>query len=197
MVRIIGAVIVLLAVGFAGIIGYPAYRRQATERKAIRRLKALKASCSGRVVGPGWLRVLIWRLRGSLPIMSLTGVNSVSPEFGDEDLALLRYSTRIGNLDLDRTQVTDGGMVYLKNLREMTTLELCGTRVTDAGLAQLKHLISLRIVTLRDTGVTDAGLAHLTGLRNLLKVDVTNTAVTEAGIARLEQALPETEIAGP
>jgi hypothetical protein len=220
VLRITGTLVAFLLIVVAGVVGHSTYRRHAIERKAIRRLQALDASFGRQTVGPEWLNRVLRRC--NLPVLtSLGGVDQVNPEFCDSDLALLRYSSRIGNLDLDRTQVTDAGMVYLKGLTKITTLELNETRVTDAGLAHLKVLTGLRVLTLRDTSITDAGLAHLAGLSRLLKLDVTNTRVTDAGlehlvgltgletvvlegtrvtedgIARLKQALPNVEVQDP
>ena len=44
-------------------------------------------------------------------------------------------------LDLENTQVTDAGLVHLKDLTKLTTLILAGTSVTKAGVAELKKAL--------------------------------------------------------
>ena len=68
--------------------------------------------------------------------------------------------TKLVDLDLTRTQVTDAGLAHLKGLVNLATLDLDGTKLTDAGLAHLKGLTALETLPLDDTAITDAGLAE-------------------------------------
>jgi len=62
---------------------------------------------------------------------------------------------------LNYTQVSDAGLVHLKELPVLGYLGLAGTRVTDAGLEHLSGLTGLKILWLGDTQVTDEGVKKL------------------------------------
>ncbi len=101
---------------------------------------------------------------------------------------------RLRNLDLRETKVTDAGLESLKGLNLLSNLRL-GTQVTDAGLENLKGLTELHTLGLNKTQVTDAGLEHLQGLDRLRYLDLRDTKVTDAGVMKLQQALPNCNIA--
>jgi len=212
-IKIAVLVAVLLLVAIAAIGGW-AYRLRNTETPVIDRLRQLNANFGRSAVGPEWLTG--WLMRHNLPVIKcLAGIDAVDPAFSDNDLKLLRRSTRIAYLDLDRTRVTDAGMVYLEAFRKLNILELDSTQVTDLGLASLKEMTQLRVLTLRDTAITNAGLTHLRnlkglvhlnlgnthltddGLTSLVGFDLDGTDITEDGIERLRRALPNSEVHGP
>ena len=86
-------------------------------------------------------------------------------------------------------------LVYVKGLAKLETLSLRDCRnITDAGLVHLKDLTSLQSLNLMKTQITDAGLVHFKGLTNLQKLHLSFTQVTDAGIAELQEALPNCEI---
>jgi len=218
-IKIAVLVAVLLVAAIAAIGGW-AYRLRNTETPVIDRLRELNASFGRSPVGPEWLTG--WLMRHNLPVIKcLAGIDAVDPAFCDKDLKLLRRSTRIGYLDLDRTQVTDAGMLYLHTFSRLTILELDSTQVTDIGLASLKGLTGLRALTLHDTQITDTGLVHLRNLKGLTQLDLGKTHVTDEGLSnlagfgalerlnlegthitqdgieRLKRALPNAEVHGP
>ena len=73
-------------------------------------------------------------------------------------------------------------------------LDLSNTQITDAGLVHLKELTKLEELYLVGTNVTDDGLVHLKEMNNLQKLSLKFTKVTDAGIAELKQALPNCKI---
>ena len=99
-------------------------------------------------------------------------------------------------VNLRDTQVTDAGLVHLKELTaKLQFLNLSDTGVTDAGLVHLKGLTSLQSLHLGGTEVTDVGLEHLKGLTSLKTLDLRKTKVTTAGVEDLQSALPKCYIA--
>lgn len=218
--RAIAVLVALLLAAAIAAIGGWAYRLHNTETPVIDRLQELNASFGRSAAGPEWLTG--WLMRHNLPVIKrLAGIDSVGPAFCDKDLKLLRRSTRIGYLDLDRTRVTDAGMVYLEAFGKLHILELDSTQVTDVGLTSLKEMTQLRVLTLRDTAITNAGLTHLRNLKGLVHLDLGNTHVTDEGLSslvglaalerldldgtdvtkdgvdRLRRALPNAEVNGP
>jgi hypothetical protein len=69
-------------------------------------------------------------------------------------------------------------------------LELDGTEISDVGLIHLKNAKRLRHLYLSRTRITDAGLAHLHGLPDLRSVALDDTATTPDGVAALKAATP-------
>ena len=78
---------------------------------------------------------------------------------------------------------------------EVVNVNLSGTQITDAGLVHLKEMRNLQCLGLSGTQVSDAGLVHLKGLTNLKELALTSTKVTDAGVAGLKKALPNCYIA--
>ena len=73
---------------------------------------------------------------------------------------------------------------------EVVEVNLMNTQITDAGLVHLKELTELQTLFLGDTQITDAKLVRLKGLNNLQELYLTGTKVTDAGVADLKKALP-------
>jgi len=142
------------------------------------------------------------------------GIDDAGLEQLKEHLAAL---TKVWNLSLKGTQVTDAGLERVKVFTELMSLDLRGTQVTDAGLAHLKELPNLHWLKLDDTqitnaglvhlselqslgvlslgpNITDAGLAHLTDLKTLEWLVLIDTQATDEGRKNLQQALPNCHI---
>lgn len=187
--RILLVIVALVALVFLSTLAVAArlaYQRYTTEQRAAARLDALDASFGRAATVPPWLARLFRRLRLPVPT-SIGGIDDVGPAFCDSDLALLRYCSHVGNLDLDRTQVTNEGMVHLKHFTGLYILELDETRITNAGLAHLRALPGLRCLTLAGTSISDAGLEHLAHLESLVRLDLSNTGVTDQGLVHLAE----------
>jgi hypothetical protein len=73
-------------------------------------------------------------------------------------------------------------------------LHLEKTKITDKGLVHIKGLVNLEYLNLYGTEITDAGLANLEGLKKLKSLYLWQTKVTDAGIEKLKKALPQTQI---
>lgn len=83
-------------------------------------------------------------------------------------------------LQMANADVTDATLDHLHSMSKLKELDLNDTRVTDAGLAKIrdKPLVTLR---LRNTSVTDAGFReNLLGLDSLMELDLRGTAVLPA-----------------
>ncbi len=85
----------------------------------------------------------------------------------DSDLDYVRKWSRLQQLFLGHTRITDAGLKNVEGLRELDVLDLEGAPITDTGLAHLRDLPRLRFLVLDSTRVTGAGLRHLTGLPHL------------------------------
>jgi hypothetical protein len=90
----------------------------------------------------------------------------------DDDLKIFAAAENTRGLYLFKNEITDGGLVHLKNLRRLRILDL-------------RH----------NKEVSDEGLKQLENLEELEQLILMGTKVTPAGVARLQQKLPRTKIA--
>jgi internalin A len=114
----------------------------------------------------------------------------------DARLADLGGLTRLRSLGLHKTRVGDQGLANLKGLPALRVLWLNRSAVTDAGLAHLEDRTDLEALSLRETAITDAGLVHLKGLSNLKRLFIGGTKITDAGLVHLRglKRLQELEV---
>ena len=84
-----------------------------------------------------------------------------SPDLCDADLATLTSLRQIRRLSLDRTHVTDRGLVHLQKLAHLRHLSLDETKVTDHGLESLQACQALEFLSISRTQTTPAGVERL------------------------------------
>jgi len=97
--------------------------------------------------------------------------------------------TRLQNLELGYTNVTDEGLAHAAELTGLTRLSLHSTKVTDEGLVHLPNLRQLKDLNLMGTKVTDEGLDPLKSLKNLKSLGLPGTNVTEERARSLGEKL--------
>jgi Leucine-rich repeat (LRR) protein len=103
--------------------------------------------------------------------------------------------TKLERLHLDRTQITDAGLVHLRGLTKLEVLNLSRSPSIDgSGLVHLKDLTNLKVLYLASTQITDAGIMHLKDLTNLEYLSLYDTQVTDEGVKKLQDALPNCKI---
>jgi internalin A len=139
-----------------------------------------KRIANGKPWWPEWLVNLV----GVDYFGSVVAVDLI--DFGTDELLVdVSKLTRLEDLQLNGSEVTDAGLAFLSGLTKLKHLTLRESKVTDAGLIHLRGLTDLEQLTLGYTACSDAGLRHLRGLPRLKKLGLVNTQVTEAGIASL------------
>jgi hypothetical protein len=77
-----------------------------------------------------------------------------------DDLSPIRL-TRLNNLRLACTEVTDAGLAAVEGFSELSSLDLLATPITNAGLDHLCRLKKLRSLRLDATQVSDSAVAEL------------------------------------
>ena len=112
----------------------------------------------------------------------------------DDNLIPLKSLPQLAQLNLRGREITNVGLVHLKDLKGLIRLHLEKTKITDDGLVSLTGLENLEYLNLYGTEVTDAGLKHLEGLKKLRKLYLWQTKVSDAGVAALKAAIPELQI---
>jgi eukaryotic-like serine/threonine-protein kinase len=96
------------------------------------------------------------------------------------NLAALRH------LNLVNTKVTDAGMVYFKDCKDLRCLDLSHTKVTDKGLAPFKDCKNLTELYVVDTQLSDVGLVHFRDCKALTHVNLAGTKVSGVGLAHFK-----------
>jgi hypothetical protein len=91
-------------------------------------------------------------------------------------------------------QLSETELNHISHLSRLEELDLHRSPVTDAGLAHLAGLTDLQSLILFHTEVSDAGLLHLRGLSRLRSLSLESTKVTDAGVQALQKALPKLTI---
>jgi serine/threonine protein kinase len=100
-------------------------------------------------------------------------------------LTSLSDMTRLRQLRLNWTLMTDADLRQLRKLTDLEEFFVYGARVTDAGLEQLEPLSELRLLDLGGTHVTGAGMRHLVAFKHLWYLRLEGTRVNDAGLAHL------------
>lgn len=164
----IGGLLLLVFLSCAGLFGsYQNWRsrQQAQQRRAVEAIERLGGTAT---LALSSFNPLTMQLEmGDAPNVIHLNEKGIT----DDDLRVFESAPTTRGLFLFKNQVTDVGMVHLKDLKMLETLDLR-----------------------RNPGITDAGLVHLENLSNLKQVYLMSTAVTPAGVSKLQQKLPKTEI---
>jgi hypothetical protein len=103
----------------------------------------------------------------------------------DQDLRFLAPSSKVTNLALGATQVSDAGIARLRSCDRLRWLDLAYTRVTDKGISHLAKKPHLKQLTLEGTRITDAALDTISGWSTLEELDLSGTPITDHGVAKL------------
>lgn len=94
------------------------------------------------------------------------------------------------------TKLTDDELIEL-NLHELSRLKNLGlhsTHITDEGLDAIVKIGTLTDLELSNTEITDAGLAKLGDMRQLKTLYLYNNAITPDAVGRLQTRLPDCKI---
>jgi Leucine-rich repeat (LRR) protein len=111
----------------------------------------------------------------------------LSGRANDAVLAQLYRCPRVQKLRLEKSDVTDAGLVYLEGMAHLRRLHLTGTAIHDRGLRHLTALATLEHLDLSDTEIDDAGLPHLLGLKNLQRLWLIDATVGDDGMRSVGQ----------
>jgi len=110
------------------------------------------------------------------------------------DLAPIAKLTRLHDLDLHGTAITDESISDLAALTALRRLDLQGTNISDAAIATLERLPKLESLNLYRTKISNDGLARLAKLPALRHLDIRYTRVTATGFDAFRAALPQARI---
>lgn len=101
---------------------------------------------------------------------------TVNDSGADDDFhANLTCLSNLKDLGLSRTAISDNGMQYVNQFRQLEILQLQGTSITDRGLEQLGDLKELEVLSIGGTHITDEGLASIANFPQLRVLQLDNT----------------------
>jgi len=116
-------------------------------------------------------------------ISSVTG----SEQLNDGDLASLINCQSLTNLDLQKSPITDCGMIHIGKIVSLCRLHLGHTSVTANGLVHLRSLQNLHSLDLTGTSILiDDAIEHLETVASLRWLDLRMTPKTEKSAAAIE-----------
>ncbi len=131
--------------------------------------------------------------RGNSQLADLTSLNGMSfdrltlPRPGSTQkcltsaLGVFKGCTKLVQLNLDDTKVSDAGMESFKNCKGITFLFIGDTQVGDSGLAHFQNCTGLTSMNLANTKVSDAGMKHLKNCKSLDVINLTSTKIGNRG----------------
>ena len=91
----------------------------------------------------------------------------------------------IVEVQLDDFSNCDYSLVYTKNLSKIKQLSIKNSHLTDEGLEEIKDLKNLEVLSLDYAQITDAGLEHIKGLSNLEELSLVHTPITDEGLEKI------------
>jgi hypothetical protein len=138
--------------------------------------------------GPQWLRAALGQNLNRAVLDDILGVDFADSDASDSTLVYLKLLPHLEILSINRTSVTDAGLVHVAGLTSLKMLIL-GTNIGDAGLSQLNGLTRLESLCLSKTEVTDRGLPSIHTLSRLKRLQLDKTQVNGSGLQHL-QGLP-------
>ncbi len=92
------------------------------------------------------------------------------------------------------TELCDGDLACVAAFPGLRFVELQKSKITDAGLIHLQGLRNLEHLNLKDTAISDEGLRHLAGLTGLKQLDLERTRIRGPGLAHCAKCPDLTEI---
>jgi hypothetical protein len=112
----------------------------------------------------------------------------------DARIMPLRAISRLRELVLAGTDVSDAGLELLPTDDRLEWLDLEKTKITDAGLVRLGEMQGLRHLSVENTRIGDEGLSQLRRLTKLRRLSVNRTDTTAAGVDAFRKALPTVKV---
>ncbi|MBI3735630.1 hypothetical protein HY256_03845, partial [Candidatus Sumerlaeota bacterium] len=111
----------------------------------------------------------------------------------DEDVAAISKLDTLTQVSLYGCRVGDACLPYLRPLSRLKELHLSETRVTDSGVAQLAES-KLETLWLDGTEITDASVEPLSKISTLKELWIGSTGITQEGADKLRKLLPKCKI---
>ena len=113
-------------------------------------------------------------------------VELVKSKATNDDLKLLVHFPHLEALDITGGEITEVGLVHLKQLKGLQRLYLNELPLTNDGLANLAGLTKLDVLSLRKTDIDDKGMRHLKKLKQLTVLNLSKTGITNNALSQIQ-----------
>jgi hypothetical protein len=135
----------------------------------------------------------LYKSIGAFYLNKTTAFSYPSPKrrkLNEGDLKYLIFFPEIIAIHLSDQNLTDSGIYYFKDLRNLQAISFDGTKITDDGLKFLKNAKKLNTIRLDNTKITDLGLKYLSEIDfegPVMEMDLSSTKITDDGLKYLEK----------
>ena len=114
------------------------------------------------------------------------------PSFRDNDWEEFKdLKQHIASLRLSGTSISDKSLKWIGELPNLTKLYLDYTSITDEGLSYLKDTKELRYLNLVGTGISEKGIQNLQYLPHLKSVYLYQSQVNPESLSSLQKEMPK------
>jgi len=150
----------------------------------------------------------------------VTSINLWYQPIDGDELGFLGHLSRLRQLDLSRTGVTDNHMPLIAQAQNLEKLKLRGGAITAAGLRHLpvyelmnsftasankafddesllviiEKMPNLRTLLFAGAPVTDEGFLKLASMTSLRDLRIQNTKISDEAVAELQKQLPKCKV---
>jgi hypothetical protein len=133
-------------------------------------------------VGPDWFQQYVgdrylW-LFGTPTVLKVPESRSID----DRWIKRVHNFTRLEELSLANTGLSDRGMPSLARLERLSSLNLANTAISNTGLEQIRGFTGLHYLSLAGTQISDDGLGCLSGMTELIFLDLSHIRVSDQGL---------------
>lgn len=99
----------------------------------------------------------------AIPVIEkqLLWLNLSNKSTNDQTLKAFENCKNLTKLNLNYTQITDGGLMHLKKLAQLQSLSLVGTKITLKSLEQLQQLKKLKFLYLYQSGLKQGDMSKV------------------------------------
>lgn len=102
------------------------------------------------------------------------------------ELSYLNQFPNLRSATFTNTNLNDKGLALVSNCSKIDNLNLQGTEITNEGIQYLQNLYTLRYLRLKDNlQLTDECVPYLIGLENLENIEIQETSITENSLKKL------------
>ena len=99
-------------------------------------------------------------------------------QFTNDTLLKVSKLTKLRELNVSYTGITDIGVTYISNMRRLRTLNISGCNITDIGILTLQHLDIEKLLLLGIYELTDDSCVSLSNMRNLSHLHIVSSQFT-------------------
>ena len=121
-----------------------------------------------------------------LPPGAIVGFRSEKFGLTDKQFVSLTGMKYLKVLNLSDVDITDRGLLHIRECAALEEFSLCSSLVTGKGLAVLRDLHDITYLTLDQNRLDDASLANLSGLKKLVSLRIKGANIGDAGLAHVK-----------